>query len=90
MEAADDIGYATGDIEDVLKKGFVDFGSIHECLSTAQSKESKECVEKFLDEPYRHDFKKIDLERTTTAERPAVLPNGDQANDEVSYRRISR
>jgi dGTP triphosphohydrolase len=25
MEAADDIGYATGDIEDVLKKGFVDF-----------------------------------------------------------------
>jgi dGTPase len=61
MEAADDIGYATGDIEDVLKKGFVDFGNIHECLSAAQSKESKECVEKFLDEPYKQDFKKLEL-----------------------------
>ena len=45
MEAADDIAYATGDIEDVLKKGFVDFNSIRDCLKTAENKESKDCVE---------------------------------------------
>jgi dGTPase len=61
MEAADDIGYATGDIEDVLKKGFVDFASIRESLGSLQNSESKECVEKFLDVPYHQDFKKIEL-----------------------------
>jgi dGTPase len=61
MEAADDIAYATGDIEDVLKKGFVDFNSIRDCLKTAENKESKDCVEKFLDEPYNRDFKRIEL-----------------------------
>jgi dGTPase len=56
MEAADDLAYGTGDIEDVLKKGFVDYQTIEEILSEAKSKDSKECVEKFLHEPYRNDF----------------------------------
>ncbi len=59
MEAADDIAYAAGDIEDVLKKGFVDYESIREGLRSAKKKESKECVEKFLDDPYARDFKSI-------------------------------
>lgn len=59
MEAADDIGNAAGDLEDVLKKGFVDYDSIRECLSTARKKASKDCVAKFLDEPYPRDFKEL-------------------------------
>jgi dGTPase len=60
MEAADDIGYATGDIEDVLKKGFVDFESIRDSLASAESTEARECVEKFLDEPYSRDFQNVE------------------------------
>lgn len=60
MEAADDIAYATGDIEDVLKKGFVDFQTIRETLSSAKSTESKECVEKYLEVPYRDEFEKLE------------------------------
>jgi dGTPase len=51
MEAADDIAYATGDIEDVLKKGFVDYATIRESLGATRD-ESKKCVEKYLDKPY--------------------------------------
>ena len=57
-EAADDIAYVTGDIEDVLKKGFVDYATIRESLD-ATTNESKECVEKYLDTPYK-DFKALD------------------------------
>jgi dGTPase len=61
MEAADDIGYATGDIEDVLKKGFVDYETIREILKTrATTKVSRECIEKFLDGPYNSEFRDID------------------------------
>jgi dGTPase len=61
MEAADDLAYAAGDIEDVLKKGFVDYGTIRETLGLARSIESKECVEKFLDEPYRDEFNDLEI-----------------------------
>jgi dGTPase len=61
MEAADDIAYATGDIEDVLKKGLVDFGTIRHTLKTARSKESKECLRKFLDYPFKHEFKGCEM-----------------------------
>jgi dGTPase len=57
-EAADDIAYVTGDIEDVLKKGFVDYATIRESLDATKN-ESKECVEKYLDTPYK-DFKALD------------------------------
>jgi dGTPase len=60
MEAADDLAYGTGDIEDVLKKGFVDYQTIDEILSEVKSKESKECVEKFLHEPYGDEFKGVE------------------------------
>lgn len=60
MEAADDIGYATGDIEDVLKKGLVDYQTIREALGAAKRKESTECVKKFLDEPYHSDLKDVE------------------------------
>jgi len=60
MEAADDIAYATGDIEDVLKKGFVDFATIRESLSTLRSSESRECVTKFFNAPYENDFKNLE------------------------------
>jgi len=60
MEAADDIAYATGDIEDVLKKGFVDYETIRESLAATKTSESRECVEKYLDGPYLSDFKKVD------------------------------
>jgi dGTPase len=60
MEAADDIAYATADIEDVLKKGFVDYETIRDRLKTARTKESKECVEKFLDRPYLDDFRMLE------------------------------
>lgn len=61
MEAADDIAYATGDIEDVLKKAFVDFQSISECLhSDIKSSESLQCVQKFFDEPYHSEFKDLE------------------------------
>jgi dGTPase len=56
MEAADDIGYAAGDIEDVLKKGLVDYASIQGALGVVRTKESKECVAKFLNETYERDF----------------------------------
>jgi dGTPase len=59
MEAADDIAYATGDIEDVLKKSFVDYETIRKSLSKLQNKESKQCVRKFLDGSYNRDFKRI-------------------------------
>ncbi len=59
MEAADDIGYATGDIEDVLKKGFVDYETIRESLNDVKSKESRKCVRDFLNGPYERDFKGI-------------------------------
>jgi dGTPase len=74
MEAADDIAYATGDIEDVLKKGFVDYDAIREALKKT-SGESGTCVSKFLDEPYQTDFK--DLVPRERTRNPAVLPNGD-------------
>jgi dGTPase len=51
MEAADDIAYATGDIEDLLKKGFVDYATIRAMLEATKD-DSKRCVEKFLDKPY--------------------------------------
>jgi len=51
MEAADDIAYATGDIEDVLKKGFVDYATIRGCLE-GMNNESRECVEMYLDKSY--------------------------------------
>jgi dGTPase len=51
MEAADDIAYATGDIEDVLKKGFVDYATIRERLEATKN-ESRECVEEYLDRTY--------------------------------------
>lgn len=60
MEAADDLAYGTGDIEDVLKKGFVDYQTIDEIVSDVKSKESKECVDKFLHEPYRDEFKDVE------------------------------
>jgi dGTPase len=60
MEAADDLAYATGDIEDVLKKGFVDYETMRETLNNAKSRESQECVEKFLDAPYRNEFKDLE------------------------------
>jgi dGTPase len=60
MEAADDIGYVTGDIEDVLKKNFVDFESIRASLGSVQTHESRECVQKFLDEPYVSEFEGIE------------------------------
>ena len=60
MEAADDIGYATGDIEDVLKKGFVDYATIRESLNALQNEESRECVKKFLNDAYEHDFKDLE------------------------------
>src|SRR5262249_48171638 len=56
MEAADDLAYGAGDVEDVLKKGFVDYQTIAEILSNTTSKESKDCVEKFLHEPYQKEF----------------------------------
>jgi dGTPase len=59
MEAADDIAYATGDIEDVLKKGFLDYETVRESLHTATTNESKECVEKYLEEPYHVDLKGV-------------------------------
>jgi len=46
MEAADDIGYCAGDIEDVLKKGLVDYDSIREAL-TKTSGQSLDCVSMF-------------------------------------------
>jgi dGTPase len=60
MEAADDIAYGTGDIEDVLKKGFVDYQTIDEILSDVKSSESQECVKKFLHEPYHGEFKDLE------------------------------
>jgi dGTPase len=60
MEAADDLAYATGDIEDVLKKGFVDYQTMRDTLSYAKSKESQDCIDKFLDAPYRNEFKEIE------------------------------
>jgi len=60
MEAADDVAYATGDIEDVLKKGFVDYQTIDEILGGVKSRESKECVEKFLHDPYQNDFSNVE------------------------------
>lgn len=56
MEAADDIAYVTGDIEDVLKKGFLDYETISEILHAVETQESKECVEKFLDHPFQSEF----------------------------------
>lgn len=58
MEAADDIAYAAGDIEDVLKKGFVDYEAIREAL-TKTSGESQDCVSKFLDKPYQTELKDL-------------------------------
>jgi len=60
MEAADDIGYATGDLEDALKKGFVDYETIRESLNAVQSNESRECVKNFLNDTYERDFKDIE------------------------------
>ena len=60
MEAADDIGYAAGDLEDVMKKGFVDYHTIREALHKVKAKESKECVSKFLEKPYNEEFKNLD------------------------------
>lgn len=59
MEAADDIAYATGDIEDVFKKGFVEYETIRDCLAAAKTNESRECVEKYLDGPYGSEFRKV-------------------------------
>jgi dGTPase len=60
MEAANDLAYATGDIEDVLKKGFVDYQTIDQILGDVKSKESKECVDKFLRAPYQEEFKNFE------------------------------
>lgn len=60
MEAADDIAYATGDIEDVLKKGFVGYETIRDVLGATTTRESRECVEKFLDKPYQDEFRALE------------------------------
>jgi dGTPase len=88
MEAADDIAYATGDIEDVLKKGFVDYETIRESLIRAQSEESRDCVSMFLDKPYSDEFKELDRRERQQTDHPAVLPNGDQADDEIRDRSV--
>jgi dGTPase len=43
-----------------LKKGFVDYESIREALNAVVQRESKECVENFLTNPYSCDFKGIE------------------------------
>lgn len=52
MEAADDIAYATGDLEDVLKKGLVDYRTIREIIKKGAVGGSAELVKIYLDGPY--------------------------------------
>lgn len=59
MEAADDIAYATGDIEDVLKKRFVDYETICDTLRRVTADESKRCVADYLDKPYQEEFTSV-------------------------------
>lgn len=49
MEAADDIAYATGDLEDVLKKGLVDYDTIREVLYQGADELAKKLIESYLD-----------------------------------------
>ncbi len=57
MEAADDIAYVTGDIEDVLKKGFVDYATIRDALvDGAETEDTKKCVADYLEKPFSTDF----------------------------------
>jgi dGTPase len=61
MEAADDIAYATGDIEDVLKKGFVDYQTIRDMLlESTTTEESKLCITNYLDTPYTTEFASLE------------------------------
>lgn len=52
MEAADDIAYATGDLEDVLKKGLVDYETIRGILEQEADECSSELVKLYLDRTY--------------------------------------
>lgn len=49
MEAADDIAYATGDLEDVLKKGLVDYDTILEVLKSIDDEASLKLVASYLE-----------------------------------------
>jgi dGTP triphosphohydrolase len=60
MEAADDIAYATGDMQDVLKKGLVDYETIRSTLKATSTGESKKCVANYLERPYNEEFKDLD------------------------------
>ena len=53
MEAADDIAYATGDLEDVLKKGLVSYDEIRTTLRSNADEFAKELIKKYLDDVYR-------------------------------------
>lgn len=61
VEAADDIAYATGDIEDVLKKRIVDYGTICAYLDKAENPASKACVAKFLHGIYEQFSADLDV-----------------------------
>jgi dGTPase len=52
MEAADDIAYATGDLEDVLKKGLVDYETIRGILEHEGDERSKDLVKTYLDRTF--------------------------------------
>lgn len=53
MEAADDIAYATGDLEDVLKKGLVSYDEIRSILISNSDDFAKATIVEYLDNVYR-------------------------------------
>jgi dGTPase len=53
MEAADDIAYATGDLEDVLKKGLVSYEEIRAILRNNSDEFAKDMVKEYLDNVYK-------------------------------------
>lgn len=53
VEAADDIAYATGDIEDVLKKGIVDYESIRSILKKGADDQSLDIIKRYLDKAFK-------------------------------------
>ena len=64
MEAADDIAYATGDLEDVLKMGLVDYHTIRKILKNNTEGLSAELIRTYLDGAYKElSFVKESKER---------------------------
>lgn len=60
MEAADDIAYVAGDIEDVFKMGLVNFSTMSEILDGVTSDESRSCVKKYFVDSYEKLARDLD------------------------------